>query len=44
MPAFAESLSDEQVLDAIAWFQSRWSDEIYAAWNARDTKDRASRR
>jgi len=32
MPGFADKLSDEQIVDVIAWFQDRWSDELYAAW------------
>ncbi len=32
MPEFSEKLSDEQVADVIAWFQSQWPDETYAAW------------
>ena len=33
-------LSDEQILDTVAWFQDRWSDEIYAPWSATDTRSR----
>ena len=33
MPRFADKLSDEQVVDVIAWFQSKWSDNIYATWS-----------
>ena len=32
MPAFGEQLSEADKLAAIAWFQSLWSDEIYAQW------------
>ena len=32
MPAFDEVLTDEQVDQAIAYFQSLWSDEIYSVW------------
>lgn len=32
MPAFAQVLSDAEKLDAIAYFQSFWSDEIYNQW------------
>jgi len=32
MPALGESLSDEEVDEAIAYFQSLWPDKIYAAW------------
>ena len=41
MPAWKGTLSDEQILAAIAWFQSRWPKEIYAAWDKRDQKARA---
>ena len=43
MPGFAAALSDEQVLDVIAWFQSHWSDEIYAAWLDIETRSSASK-
>lgn len=33
MPAWKGKLSDAQIKDIIAWFQSKWSDEIYAAWH-----------
>lgn len=32
MPGFAEVLDEEQKLAAIAFFQSYWTDEIYAQW------------
>jgi len=32
MPGFAELLSDAEIDAVIAWFQSFWLDEIYAAW------------
>ncbi len=32
MPAWGGKLSDQQIDDIIAWFQSLWSDEVYAAW------------
>jgi len=32
MPAWKDKLSDDEINDIIAWFQSKWSDEIYAAW------------
>jgi len=32
MPGFAEVLSEEEKLAAIAWFQSLWSEDIYAQW------------
>lgn len=32
MPSFGDRLSDQQIIDVIAWFQDRWTDEIYAQW------------
>ena len=44
MPAFRDKLSRGEVLAIIAWFQSMWSDEIYAAWqrNNEDAKHKGS--
>ena len=36
MPAWKDKLSDDEINDIIAWFQSKWPDEIYAAWYERD--------
>jgi len=33
MPAWQGKLSQAEVLAIIAWFQSHWPDEIYAAWH-----------
>lgn len=41
MPGFAQALSDEDVIDVIAWFQDKWSDEIYAAWLTRELQSRS---
>ena len=35
MPAFADKLSDQDVLALIAYFQSKWPDETYLAWHNR---------
>ena len=35
MPPFGDQLSDEQVLALIAYFQSRWPDDIYRVWHER---------
>ena len=43
MPAWNSSLSDEEILSAIAWFQSHWPDEIYAAWYRRDQQANTNR-
>ena len=32
MPAFRGSLTDEEIIDVIAWFQSLWPEEIYTQW------------
>lgn len=32
MPPFGDRMSDEEIVDVIAWFQDRWHDEIYAQW------------
>ena len=32
MPAFQDKLTEEEVIDVIAWIQSLWPDEIYAHW------------
>ena len=40
MPPFKEVLSDQDITDVISWFQDKWSDEIYAAWLARELQSR----
>jgi len=35
MPAFKDKLSEEEKDAVIAFFQSKWGDEIYAAWQQR---------
>ena len=35
MPAFADKLSDQDVLAVIAYFQSKWPDEVYDVWHQR---------
>lgn len=32
MPPWKDKLTETQIRDIIAWFQSKWPDEIYAAW------------
>ena len=41
MPAWGEKLSDGEMVAAIAWFQSKWPDRIYAAWMEREVASRA---
>jgi thiol:disulfide interchange protein DsbC len=36
MPAFKDTLSAADIDAAIAYFQSKWDDEIYALWQERD--------
>lgn len=38
MPAWGEKLSDAEIDAIIAWFQSKWPDEIYAAWARMDAQ------
>ena len=37
MPAFEGVLSDAEIDSVIAWFQSHWLPEIYAAWQVYDS-------
>ena len=32
MPIFQGKLTDEEIINVIAWFQSLWSDDIYTQW------------
>ncbi|MDH5425390.1 MAG: c-type cytochrome [Gammaproteobacteria bacterium] len=32
MPAWKDKLSEQEITDVMAWFQSKWSDEIYQLW------------
>ena len=32
MPAFQDKLSDEDIIDVLAWIQNLWPDEIYTVW------------
>ena len=40
MPAWEGTLTDQQVLEVIASFQSYWSDEIYNHWLERERQSR----
>lgn len=40
MPGFADVLSDEQIIDVIAWFQDKWPEEIYATWLEIESRSR----
>lgn len=37
MPAWEGKLSDQQIEDVVAYFQSLWPDEVYQAWARIDT-------
>lgn len=39
MPAWGGKLTDQEIDAVIAWFQSLWSDQVYAAWY--DMQERA---
>ena len=32
MPIFQGKLTDEEIINVIAWFQNLWPDDIYAQW------------
>jgi len=32
MPAWKDKLSDQEISDVIAWFQSKWTDKVYWTW------------
>lgn len=36
MPAWRDKLSDEEIDAIISWFQSKWPDQVYAAWQRMD--------
>lgn len=40
MPAWKDKLSEQEMDDIIAWFQSKWPDEIYNAWYQNDQRAR----
>ncbi len=40
MPSWKDKLTDAQIEQIIAWVQSRWPDEIYAAWLLTEEKAR----
>jgi mono/diheme cytochrome c family protein len=42
MPSWKDKLTDAQIEQIIAWIQSRWPDEIYAAWLETERKARKS--
>ncbi len=36
MPAFGQKLTNQEVLAVIAYFQSKWPDEVYKVWHDRN--------
>lgn len=44
MPAWGDKLSDEQIDDIIAWFQSLWSDEVYQTWAEMERRGHTTQR
>ena len=40
MPGWSGKLTDEEIGAVIAWFQSRWPDELYQAWARMDQQSR----
>ena len=44
MPAWQDKLSDQDIVAIIAWFQSQWPDEIYAAWQRMDEEAQQTKR
>ena len=38
MPAFGDTLSDDQIEAVVAYFQSFWPDDIYQAWQRADQR------
>ncbi len=43
MPPFSETLSDEEIVNVIAWFQSKWPEQIYDSWLKVDERARNSK-
>ena len=41
MPAWGTKLSKDEMIAAIAWFQSKWPDQIYSAWMQRELASRS---
>lgn len=43
MPPWGDKLSEDEIEAIIAWFQSHWPEEIYAAWKRMDEGARAQK-
>jgi mono/diheme cytochrome c family protein len=44
MPPWRDKLSEQDIESVIAWFQSHWPDELYAAWARMDAESRRAGR
>ncbi len=42
MPPFGDKLTADQIDAILAWVQSHWSDQVYAAWQQIDARKRRS--
>ena len=42
MPAWGDTLTDDEIIATIAWFQSQWPDEVYQAWFEMEMRVRAA--
>ncbi|MDH5573602.1 MAG: cytochrome c [Gammaproteobacteria bacterium] len=40
MPAWREKLSEQDIEDVMAWFMSKWPDELYTAWYKNNEKSK----
>ena len=38
MPAFKDKLTDEEIINTIAWIQSHWSNKTYSIWSKRNAQ------
>ena len=43
MPPWRDKLSEQQMIDIIAWLQSKWPQEIYQQWEQMDSRTHARR-
>jgi len=42
MPAWGDTLSDQQIMEVIASFQSYWPDTVYGQWLVREQSNRGN--
>ena len=40
MPGWGHKLNDQDINDVITWFQAKWPDEIYSAWDRNNKRPR----